>query len=77
MEKDKKIETLEQLLKSEEYKKDLREFQNMVDNLDNNWKNKIWGVYFLFFIYTCFFNETITNKLLNRKFYKLNLLNKC
>jgi len=35
MEKDKKIETLEQLLKSEEYKKDLREFQNMVDNLDN------------------------------------------
>jgi len=36
MEKDKKIETLEQLLKSEEYKKDLREFQNMVDNLDNN-----------------------------------------
>ncbi len=36
MEKDKKIETLEQLLKSEEYKKDLREFQNMVDNLDYN-----------------------------------------
>jgi|GEM_PF-6401020 len=36
MEKDKKIETLEQLLKSEEYKNDLREFQNMVDNLDYN-----------------------------------------
>jgi hypothetical protein len=36
MENNKKIETLEQLLKSEEYKKDLREFQNMVDNLNYN-----------------------------------------
>jgi len=35
MEKNEKIDVLIELLSSEEYKKDLREFQNMVDNLDN------------------------------------------
>jgi len=36
MEKDEKIHVLEQLLKSEEYRQNAREFQNMIANLDNN-----------------------------------------
>jgi len=72
MENNKKIETLEQLLKSEEYKKDLREFQNMVDNLNYNWKNKTWMFIFLSLIYTPFFYETITNNLHKTNCIKIN-----
>jgi len=36
MEQDEKIEALQQLLKSDEYRQNAREFQNMIDNLDNN-----------------------------------------
>ena len=36
MEKDKKIDELEKLLKKEEYTQHLIEFQKMIDNSDNN-----------------------------------------
>jgi len=36
MEQDEKIHVLEQLLKSEEYRQNAREFQNMIANLNNN-----------------------------------------
>ena len=36
MQQDEKIDAIQQLLKSEEYRQNLREFQNMIANLDNN-----------------------------------------
>ena len=38
MKVDKKIIELEQLLKTEKYLKQLKEFENMINNVDNNWK---------------------------------------
>ena len=38
MEKE-KIELLEQLLKKPEIRQILIEYENMIDNLDNNWKD--------------------------------------
>lgn len=38
MKRDKKIIELEQFLKIEKYLKQLKEFDNMIKNSDNNWK---------------------------------------
>ena len=41
MKQDEKIDELEQLLKRKGYMQHLREFENMMDNSDNNWKNSL------------------------------------